>query len=417
MNSARNIRWITRCSYTGMFVQAMIINLTPLLFIPLREQLGLTYEQVGRLILVNFLTQMAVDLLCTFFADRVKLKLLLLLANLLSVIGLWVFATAPLVGGDAYSLLMGGTILFSVGCGLLEVLLSPIINALPGEDKAARMAMLHSFYPIGKVAVILVTGAGLLFFGAENWPWLLVFWSLIPLLNTLGFLLVVPPPLAKESAAMGVGALVLIPEYLVLLLVMGFAGAAEVTVAQWASAYLEQVLGVSKGVADLVGFGLFAAGMVAGRLGVGFRKDAINLYRIMGWSAAFSSVAYLLLALSPWAWLSLLACFPAGVFVSMLWPGTISLAAARFPLAGASMFALLAAAGDAGGGFMPWAVGVVADLWNASGQGASFLWLQMTAEQCGLRAGFFATAFCPFLLLGCLFWLRRQERNREISEK
>ncbi len=410
MNASLNIRRITRCSYTGMFVQAMIINLTPLLFIPLREQLGLSYEQVGRLILVNFLTQMTVDLLCTFFADRVKVKVLLVGANLFSGIGLWVFAAGPFAGESAYSLLMAGTVLFSVGCGLLEVLLSPIINSLPGDKKAASMAMLHAFYPIGKVAVIVVTGVGLQVCGEWSWPWILLVWSVVPLANTLGFLFVEPPALAHEDAKVGVGALVAKPEYLVLLLVMCLAGAVEVAVAQWASAYLEKVMGVAKGVADLVGFGLFAVGMVVGRLAVGFRDAKVDLYGVMAWSSLLSAAACAVLALSPWAWVSLAVCFPAGIFISMLWPGTISLAAARYPLAGASMFALLAAAGDAGGGFMPWAIGFVADLCGVSGAGGDFFWLHLTGEQYGLRAGFLATAACPFLLLFCLFWLRKRER-------
>jgi fucose permease len=390
-----------------MFIQALVINLTPLLFIPLKEQFGLTYEQIGRLVLINFLTQMAVDLVCSALADRVNIKPLIVAANVLSGAGLWVFALAPGYLLAPYPGLVAGTIVFSVGCGLLEVLLSPIINAVPSERKASDMALLHAFYPIGKVAVIVVTALALYLLGADNWRGIALAWSVFPLLNTVGFLLVQPPRLAEEATRQPLRALLREPAYRALLLTIGLAGATELTLGQWSSAFLEKGLGLSKLTADLAGFCLFGVGMIAGRLWMGIKGERSDLYRVMTTSALLSAGMCLLLSLSPWPYLSVAACAPAGLFVSMLWPGSLSLAAARFPLAGASMFALMAAAGDTGAAFMPWAVGLVAD--GAFGDLTalrSFFGSGLSPEQIGLRTGLLATLTCPLLMALTLTDLR-----------
>lgn len=379
-----------------MFVQAMVINLTPLLFIPLREQFGLSFEQIGRLVLLNFLTQMVVDLLCTAFADRVPTKPLVVGANLLAAVGLVVFAVAPFALASPYEGLVLGTLIFSTGCGLLEVLLSPIINAVPSDRKSGAMALLHAFYPIGKVAVIVVTGLALWLAGVATWPTIVVLWALVPLLNTLGFAFVKIPPLAPDTGRIPLRTLLRGRAFLLLLAAMALAGASEVTVAQWASAYIESGLGFSKIVADLVGFGLFGVGMVAGRVWFGLHGEHEHLDRAMTVGAIGATVCALAMSLLPFPWLALAACAASGLFVSMLWPGSLSLAAARFPLAGASMFALLAAAGDAGAALMPWGVGVIADaVAHAPGWGLAGL----SPEQFGLRAALLISAACPFAML------------------
>jgi fucose permease len=409
-----NNRLIVRCCYLGMFIQALVINLTPLLFIPLKEQFGLTYEQVGRLVLINFLTQMVVDLLCCVLADRVSVKPLIVAANLLAGVGLWVFALAPRYLVAPYAGLVLGTVVFSVGCGLLEVLLSPIINAVPSASsgrKAADMALLHAFYPIGKVVVIIVTALALYALGTSHWRGIVLAWSVFPFLNTLGFLLVRPPPLAEEGRRQPLRELFRHPAYLALLLAIGLAGATEVTIAQWASAFLERGLGLPKLTADLVGFCFFGVGMIAGRLWVGVKGEGLDIRRVMIASALLSAAMCLVMTLTPWAWLSLAVCAPAGLFVSMLWPGSLSLSAARFPRAGASMFALLAAAGDAGAALMPWAVGVVADN-GGLGWMAPLFGSNLLREQVGLRAGLLVTAACP-LAMALTLGLMRDRRRRQ----
>ncbi|NLG28485.1 MAG: MFS transporter, partial [Chloroflexi bacterium] len=261
-----NNRMIVRCCNLGMFIQAMVINLTPLLFIPLKDELGLSYEQVGRLVLVNFVTQMVIDLVMVALVDRVNPKPLIVAANLLSSAGLWVFALASRGVSNPYQGLLVGTVVFSVGCGLLEVLLSPIRNAVPSERKAADMTLLHAFYPIGKVVVVVLTALALNYFGARHWRSIMIAWSVIPLLNTLGFSFVHLPPFAPEGQRQTLRSLMRRPAYLLLLLAILASGAAEVTLAQWTSAFAEKGLGVSKLTADLVGFSLFGVGMIIGRL-------------------------------------------------------------------------------------------------------------------------------------------------------
>ncbi len=299
MSRFDNNRLIVRCCYLGIFIQALVINLTPLLFIPLKDQLGLTYEQVGRLVLINFLTQMVVDLVCSGLVDRINVKPLTVAANLLAGAGLWVFALAPAHFSDPYTGLALGTVVFSIGCGLLEVLLSPIINAVPSERKAADMAVLHAFYPIGKVTVIIITALALHRIGAQHWRTIMLAWSVFPFINTLGFLLVRLPPFAHASTRQTLRELVRKPAFLALLLAIGLAGATELTIAQWASAFAEKGLGVSKLVGDLLGFCLFGVGMIIGRLWFGIRGEQANLRRIMIGSTLLVAAMYLITSLSP----------------------------------------------------------------------------------------------------------------------
>ena len=410
MDELTNRRWVVRCCYLGMFVQAMVINLAPLLFIPLKDQLGLTFEQVGRLILINFMTQMAADLACTGLADRVSSKLLTVLANVTAALGLVWFALGSLSPDHAYAHLMVGTVIFSVGCGLLEVLLSPIINAVPSERKAGAMALLHACYPIGKVAVILITGTTLYLVGAQHWRAIMIAWALVPMLNTVGFLLVKLPALAEPGRRQRLRELIGIPSYVIAVIALGFAGATEVTLAQWTSAFAERGLGFSKVVADVVGFGLFGLGMIAGRLWFGFKGEGHHLHRWLQLGSWSSVLVCLVISLSPWPVVSLGAGLFAGFFVSMLWPGVVSLAAARFPLAGASMFALLAAGGDAGAGLMPWLLGVLTD--QAANLPASWMTLfgqPLTPEQFGLRSGILVTSLCPVVLSLLLLRFHRRQ--------
>lgn len=394
-------RWVTRCCYTGMFVQAAVINLTPLLFIPLRNQFGLTFEEIGRLVLINFLTQMVVDLLCTGFAHRVPTKPLIVLGNLLAAAGLVLFAILPFVLATPYTGLLVGTVVFSIGCGLLEVLLSPIINAIPSERKAGAMAMLHAFYPVGKVAVIVLSGAALYVAGERLWPFIAIAWAVVPLVNTFAFTLVRLPPMVPEKHHQSFRSILSGRAIFFLLAAMALAGATEVTIAQWTSAFVERGLGFSKVVADLVGFGMFGVGMIIGRVWFGLHGEHGNLHRVLIVSAALSLVACLAMALIPHPALALAACALSGLFVSMLWPGTLSVAAARFPGADTRMFALLAAAGDAGAGVMPWAAGWVAD------SVAKAAWAAAAPEAFGLRTAVLVTAICPLLML----WVIRRLRN------
>jgi len=386
----------------GMFVQALVINLAPLLFVTLRVQFGLDWEQVGRLVLINFLTQIAVDLAGAWIVARCGLRAPCVAAQACAAGGLVIFALAPYGG---YAALVAGTLVFSAGCGLLEVLLSPILNAVPSERKAGDMALLHAFYPIGKLAVILGTAAALWLGGAAVWPWVVVAWAAVPAVGMLAFARIRLPELPGGAERQRVRDLRGSPAFILVLLAMLFAGASEVALAQWTSAFAQRGLGCSQPVADLVGFGCFAVGMIVGRLWYGLRGSGEGLAGLLALAAIASTAVYLVAALSPWPLLALIACASGGLAVSMLWPWTVSLSAARWPLAGASLFALLAAFGDGGAAFSPWLISVVADAVGA----APWSWLPGggSAEAIGLRAGLLVGAVAPLLLAVTAWRLHR----------
>ncbi len=401
---------ILRTCYTGMFVQAMLVNLTPLLFVTLQGQFGLSFEQVGRLVLVNFASQMLTDLVSTGIVDRVSAKALAVVANVLAVIGLWIFAIAPFRMADPYLGLMLGTVVFSIGSGLLEVIISPIVERTPGERKAAMMQLLHAFYPIGKVIVTITTA--LLFFtlGTERWPWMMLGWSLVPAFNAFAFAAIRLPPMFEVGRRMRVRDLLRTRATWLALAAILLAGATEVSLAQWASAFAERGLGVDKLTADLLGLGSFGVGMIVGRLWFGFRGDEAGLVPLMRRGAIASAGAALLIAFAGSVWLSLAAVAAAGLATSLLWPGVVSLASARFPLAGASLFALLAAAGHTGAGFMPWVVGIAADQVRSA---PAWLVGDLTPEQIGLRVGVSLAAVPAVAMLVVLgVWTREGRRNR-----
>jgi fucose permease len=388
-----------------MFVQAMVINLTPLFFIPLQREYGLSFEQLGRLVLVNFFTQMLVDLACTAVVDRFGLvRPLTLVAQVLAAAGLWLFAASGwLFPENPYHGLLLGTVVFSTGCGLLEVLVSPIIQAVPSPHKESQMALLHAFYPIGKVVVVVVTGLILWVAGAGAWVWIALAWSVVPLANTVALWRTELPPLVHESHREKTRSMARTRTFWLCLLGILLAGAAEVTLAQWTSAYAQVALGLPEAVANMAGFGLFSAMMILGRLWFGLRGQNLPLRPVLALGAGLSAACYFVVALAPGAWLPLAACVLAGLFVSMLWPGLVSLAAGAFPRAGISLFALLAAFGDAGAGGVPWLVGLTADIVSSSPEVLGRLippWLVAESpEALGMRIGLLAAGVFPALLV------------------
>ena len=417
-------RAVRRCCYLGMFVQALVINLTPLFFIPLQHQFGLSFEQLGRLVLVNFLTQMLVDLVCTVIVDRFGLvRLLSILAHLFAAAGLWLFATADvLFPADPYMGLVLGTIVFSLGCGLLEVLVSPIIQAVPAPSKETQMALLHAFYPIGKVVVISISGLVLWLAGPASWKWIAVAWSVVPLINVVAFGRVKLPDLPHASMRHRTRDMIRTRTFWLGLAAIFLAGSAEMTFAQWTSAFAQAALGLPQNIADWAGLGLFGVMMMIGRLWFGMFGESVRLRPLLIWGSALTTLAYGIAALCPWPWISLAACALAGLTVSMLWPGIVSLCAAAFPRAGISLFALLAAFGDSGAGSGPWMVGAVADAVGstpaaepATGLLGHFLTLFPTglidSASIGLRAGFLLAALAPAILIGVLLLLPTRRKS------
>jgi fucose permease len=344
-------------------VQAIVNNLAPLLFIVFHTRLGIDVAQLGGLAGLNFGVQLLTDLAVVKVADRVGYRPLLVLAHALAAAGLVLLAFLPTVAPSPFLGLCVAIIVYAVGGGLLEVLVSPVIEHLPTpkEAKAAGMALLHSFYCWGQLVVVVGTTVLIAAIGQERWALLPVLWAVVPLANMVAFLRVPLPQTVAEEDRTSLRALFGAPLFLAALVLMMTGGAAELTMSQWSSFFAEQGVGVSKEMGDLLGPGLFALLMGAGRFVYGLWGQAIPLRPLLAGSGAAAALCYIVAATVDIPIVSLLACALCGLTVSLLWPGTISLTAARFPLGGAAMFAVLALAGDSGGTFGPLAAGALAE--------------------------------------------------------
>lgn len=399
--------------YVANFSQAVVINLTPILFIPLRQLFGFSFEQLGMLIFINFVTQIACDVLFSGAVDRHGFRPFIVTAPLLAIVGFLSFAFAPnLFPTSPFIGFVVGTVIFSGAGGLLELLLSPIVNAIPTKEKEAAMSMLHSFYSWGQVTVVLLTTLFLFFFGQSSWRTIVLLWTILPAIAFLMFCVVPLAPGVPEHERQSAGQVARSSFFVVATLLIAFGAAAEICMGQWASAFLEKGLGLSKVVGDTAGVCLFALMMGIGRLLYGIYGNKINVTRVMLIGAATAAVCYVTVALSPYSLLSVAACGISGIAVSLLWPGTVVIAAARFPKAGAWMFAILAAAGDTGAAVGPWLLGLVTDhvekipLLSSAAQS-----LQMTAEQFGLHSAMLAGGIFPLGAAVCLLFLCRGLRK------
>ncbi|MCI8553441.1 MAG: MFS transporter [Clostridiales bacterium] len=349
-------------SYLGYIVQAIVGNFVPLLFLIFRESLGVPLPKITLLITLTFLIQLLVDWLSAFFVDKGGYRLCIVAAHFLAAAGLAGLAFFPSVFPDAWSGLLAAAVLYALGSGLIEVLISPIVEACPTENKTAAMSVLHSFYCWGTVLVILLSTLFLSVVGKESWRLLACLWALLPLVNAVYFLWVPLSRPVEEGGGMSVRELASKGLFWLIAVLMVAAGASEVAMAQWASAFVESGLGVSKAAGDLLGPCLFAALMGAARVVYAKFSEKVSLLVCMVGSGVLCVLAYLLTALSPLPAFSLIGCGLCGLSVGILWPGIFSLAAARFPRGGTTLFALLALAGDAGCVAGPALVGAAAGL-------------------------------------------------------
>ncbi|GAA0821868.1 MFS transporter [Streptosporangium amethystogenes subsp. fukuiense] len=352
-----------RACYTGYVTQAIVNNLAPLLFIVFQTRYQLPLEMLGRLVLLNFATQLVTDIVAVKFVDRTGYRIPLVLAHVLSALGLVSLAVVPELSPSPYLGLCAAIVVYAVGGGLLEVLVSPVVDALPSpqEGKAAAMSLLHSFYCWGQVAVVAGSTLLLAWIGQGAWQVLPVAWALIPLVNMVAFLKVPLPATVPDEHRTALRELFRAPAFAAAVVLMLCAGAAELTMSQWSSLFAEEGLGVSKVWGDLAGPCLFAVLMGVGRIVYGLWGERIPLVPAMTSCGALAAVCYLVACLSADPVVSLVGCAVCGLAVSLLWPGTFSLAAARFPLGGAAMFGVLAVFGDAGGAAGPWIAGAAAD--------------------------------------------------------
>ncbi len=387
-------RTVTAC-FVGYVVQAIVNNFVPLLFLTFQRSYGIPLSQITLLVTLNFGVQLLVDLLSVAFVDRIGYRASMILAHVFSAAGLALLTVLPEALGNPFAGILCCVIVYAVGGGLLEVLVSPVVEACPSDNKEKAMSMLHSFYCWGHVGVVLLSTAFFRLFGIGHWKLMALLWAVVPAANIVAFARVPIAPLIQEGeTGMRLGELFRARLFWVLLVMMICAGASEQAVSQWASTFAEKGLGIAKAAGDLAGPMCFAILMGASRAFYGRRGDQIDLDRFMVGSAALCILSYLFISLSPSPVVSLIACAVCGLSVGIMWPGTFSKAAATLRRGGTAMFALLALGGDVGCAGGPTLVGFVS---SALGD--------------DLKAGILAGAAFPALLLAGVLALRRLRRG------
>ncbi len=395
----------------GYLLQAVVVNVSPILFITLREQFHLTYSQLGTLVLANFITQLLCDVGFGGLIDRTGFKPLALGSAVIAALGFLVFGAAPIFAPhNPYPLFLGGTVLFAGAGGLLEILLSPIISALPlpRERRVSLMSFLHSAYSWGQVIVVLFTTLLLLWLGERHWQLIMLFWCLPAAVVFIMFLLAAYPSAVSQEERQGVRAVLAAPAFWLCMVAMTASGAGELIISQWSSSFIEKGLGVTKTVGDIAGVCAFAAAMGLGRTLYGKHSDRLDMNRIMCIGMAVLTVCYFAIGLMPGRLVPVLAIVISGLSVSLIWPGTLVKAMDYFPLAGSWMFAILAAGGDLGSSSGPWLTGRLVDMCAAGTRLIPLAQrLGLTMEQLSLRIGMLAGAVFPIIGLAALLLLTK----------
>lgn len=392
MNNQYN-KTITAC-FVGYIVQAIVNNFTPLLFLFFQRSYHIPLSQITLLVTFNFGIQLLVDLLSVGFVDKIGYRASMIMAHVLSAAGLILLTVLPEILPSPFAGILIAVMIYAVGGGLLEVLVSPVMESCPSDNKAKAMSMLHSFYCWGHAGVVLISTLFFYLAGIENWKILAWIWALIPLGNTFAFARVPIAPLMEEGeTGLQLKELFRIRVFWILLIMMICAGASEQAVSQWASTFAEQGLGISKTAGDLAGPMAFAILMGTSRLFYGKYGDRIHLDRFMIYSSCLCILSYLGISLMPIPQISLAACAVCGLSVGIMWPGTFSKASAALPKGGTAMFALLALGGDIGCSGGPTLVGMVSGALNDN-----------------LKMGVLASIVFPILLLaGVIFCGKSRE--------
>ena len=372
-----------RACFIGYIVQAIVNNFVPLLFLTFQRTYHIPLQQITLLVTFNFGIQLLTDLLSVAFVDRMGYQASMVLAHILSALGLICLTVLPEWMGHPFAGILISVIIYAVGGGLLEVLVSPVVEACPSTHKEKAMSMLHSFYCWGHVGVVLFSSIFFKLAGIENWKLLAVLWAVIPILNALIFTRVpIAPVLPEGEEGMTIVTLFQNRTFWLLFVMMICAGASEQSVSQWASLFAEKGLGISKTAGDLAGPMAFAVLMGASRAFYGNYGEKINLDRFMAVSSVLCILSYLCLVFMPVPVLSLAGCALCGLSVGIMWPGTFSRASKALPAGGTALFALLALGGDIGCSGGPTLVGMVSGMCKGN-----------------LKAGILAALIFPVLLL------------------
>ena len=398
MSTAKFKRTKLAC-YTAYFTMSSIFSLPPLLFVTFRELYGISFTLLGTLVLVNFCTQLVIDLIFSIFSKHFNVKWVIRAMPLITSAGLLIYALTPTLFPDyTYAGLLLGTVIFSVSAGLSEVLLSPVIAAIPSETPQKDMSLLHSLYAFGVFTVVVVSTLFLKLFGSQNWMYLTIFLAILPIFAAVLFMLSPMPDMTtadgtksdlKGTKKRAIG----------LALCVGcifFGSCAENAMSNWISGYVETALHIDKAIGDILGMAMFA--ILLGIARISYAKYGKNIFRVLLWGMLGAAVCYLVAGLSASVLPAFIACILTGCFTAMLWPGNLILMEENIPHAGVAAFALMAAGGDLGASVAPQLLGIVVDQVAVSDLAARLsLSLGLTPEQIGMKAGMLVCSIFPIV--------------------
>ncbi len=405
--SAQNFKRTRHSCYFSYLSMASIFTLPPMLFMTFREMYGISYTLLGTLVLVNFCTQLSVDLVFSFFSKYFNIRKTVRVMPVLTCIGLSIYALAPVIFPDhIYAGLLIGTVIFSVSAGLSEVLLSPIVAALPSDNPERDMSLLHSLYAWGVVLMVSISTLFFNLFGTRNWQYLTFFLAALPLITCAMFCASPVPDIniehheqdkTKKNRFFGLALCVMC---------IFFGAAAENVMTNWVSSFLESALSISKSLGDVFGMALFAVFLGLGR--ILYAKFGKNISRTLLLGMTVSAACYLIAGLCSNPVVSLFACVLTGFAASMLWPGTLILMEENFPHAGVAAYALMAAGGDFGSSIAPQLMGVIVDTVSESAFASELSkTLAISTEQIGMKTGMVITSVFPLLGVAVLLIIKR----------
>ena len=396
MINYNRLKW---AAYTANLSMSVVACLSPLLFVTFRTLYDISFTKLGLLVLINFLTQLGIDLMLSFIPHKFNIKKTVRLIPVLVTTGLLIYAVFPFVfPNHVYTGLVIGTVIFSASSGFNEVLANPLILSIPSDNPDKEISKLHAVYPWGVVGVIIVGTAFLFFVGSENWQWLAMLFLLIPITSTALFFSTDMPEIETPQKASGIVKLLKNKMLWLCVTAIFFGGAAEMTMTQWCSAYLEKSMGIPKIWGDLLGMALFALFLGLGRTIYSARGKSVSRVLIFGSAGAF--ICYITAALTSNAIVGIIACVFTGFCVSMLWPGSILVSSERFPSGGVFIFAMMASGGDLGAALGPQLLGSVTDkAMTIPAVNELATQLSLTTEQLSMKIGILSGAIFPLLAI------------------
>ena len=394
----KNYKKTLLACYLGFITQAIAANFAPLLFLTFHKTFQIPLGKIALISTTFFFTQLVVDIFCAKTVDRIGYRKCIVASEVFSAAGLIGLAFLPNILPDPFTGILISVIIYAFGSGLIEVLCSPIVEACPFDNKESVMSLLHSFYCWGSVGVILLSTLFFALFGIENWRLVACLWAIVPLYNIYNFATCPIESLVEEGEGLSIRGLLQLPMFWISIILMVCAGASEISMAQWASAYAESALGLSKTLGDLVGPCLFAIMMGISRTIYGKYGEKISLTKYMIGCGILCLCCYLAASLSSNPMIGLIGCVTCGFSVGIMWPGTISISSQKIPLGGTAMFALLAMAGDLGGSIGPGLVGIITQKANDN-----------------LRAGLLIGCIFPAVLVVSILLLNRMKSSTKES--